>query len=141
MKNFVLTWMLCLGCFLCKSQDTIRYAVNGSADTRLIKMKDSVSIRILSKQKNLLYRVVNVKLTFKFYDMKMLKTIGDTLISFPVKFRKNPVAVFNPGNIAMFKKAEALIITSGDIISKDKKGKTQTISGSLGKEREFQVVK
>ena len=141
MKIVVFTLLLCAGYCVCKAQDTIRYAVNGSTDTHLLRAKDSISISLFSKEKNLTYRVINVKLSFKMYDMKLLKLIGDTLISFPVKFNKNPAVVFKPGNYAMFKKADAITITAGDVIKKNKKGKTETAANVLGREKELQIVK
>ena len=141
MKNLFFSFLFCIACCFCKGQDTIRYAVNGSFDTRLIKMKDSISVSILSKEKKLQYRVVNVKLSFKRYDMKILKTIRGTVINFPQKFNKNPVVVFKPGDIPLFAQADALSITLGDIIKKNKKGKTDTAVNVLGREKEFQIVK
>ena len=141
MKSMIFSLLLCIAFCIGKSQDTIRYAVNGSTETRLLKMKDSISISILSREKNLQYRVANVTLSFKKYDMKILKTIGDTLISFPARFNKNPVVVFKPGNFRMFKQAEALTSTAGEVIKKNKKGKTETAVNVLGREKELQIVK
>jgi len=140
MKIIVFT-LLCIGCSICKGQDIISYAINSNTDTHLIKIGDSISISILSKEKNIQYRVVNVKLSFKRYDMKMLKTIKDTLVTFPVKFSKNPIAIFKPGNFPMFKQAEALTVTAGGIIKKNKKGETESVSNVLGREKELQIAK
>ena len=140
MKIIVFT-LLCIGYTICKSQDVIRYAVNNNTDTHLIKMGDSISISILSKEKNVQYRVVNVKLSFKRYDMKMLKTIKDTLVTFPGKFSKNPIVFFKPGKFAVFKQADALTITAGEVIKKNKKGETESVSNVLGREKELQVAK
>ena len=141
MKITVFTLLFCISCYIGKSQDTIRYAVNGSTDTRLLRMEDSISISILSKEKNLKYRVVNVKLSFKRYDMKILKTIQDTVISFPVTFNKTPAVIFKPGSFPLFKQAEALTITAGDVIKKNKKGETEPAVNVLGREKHLQIVK
>ncbi len=141
MKSIVFILLLCVTFFIGKSQDTIRYAVNGSTDTRLLKMRDSISISIVSREKNLQYRVASVALSFKRYDMKMLKTIKDTVINFPARFKKNPAVVFKPGDFPMFKQAEALTITAGEVIKKNKKGKTETAVNVFGREKELQIVK
>ena len=141
MKNLFVSLLFCIGCCVCKGQDTIRYAIKGSFNTRLIKMNDSISVSIFSKEKNLQYRIVNVKLSFKRYDMKMLKTIRGTVINFPEKFSKNPVAIFKPGDIPIFAQADVLTITLGDVIKKNKRGKTDTAVNVFGKEKELQIVK
>ncbi|MEO5783121.1 MAG: hypothetical protein ABIQ07_07615 [Ginsengibacter sp.] len=140
MKITFFILLLC-SCFVCKSQDTIRYAVNGSTETRLIKMKDSVSINIFSKEKNLKYTITNLKLSFKKYDMKILKTIKDTVVSFPKVYHKNPVIVFRPITFSVFSQADALTISAGDVIKKTQKGKTETIVNVFGREKELQIVK
>jgi hypothetical protein len=140
MKIIIFT-LLFIGYSVCRSQDTIRYAINKKADTRLIKIGDSVSISLLPKEKNFQYRVVNVKLSFKRYDMKMLKTIKDTVINFPLKFNKNAIVFFKPGSFPIFKQAEALTITVGEIMKKNKKGETESVSNVLGREKELQVAK
>ena len=71
----------------------------------------------------------------------MLKTIKDTLVTVPVKFSKNPVAFFKPGNFPMFKQAEELTITAGDLVKKNKKGETEIVSNVLGREKELQIAR
>lgn len=139
--KIILFISFCISCFFSKSQDTIRYAVNGSTETRLIKIKDSITINIFSKEKNLIYNITTVKLSFKRYDMKILKTIKDTIVSFSTAYNKNPVIVFKPGTFSLFKQADALSITAGDVIKKNKKGKTETLVNVFGREKELQIVK
>lgn len=140
MKSVILS-LICFACFACKGQDTLRYSVNGSTDTRLIKATDNISISIFGKEKNLQYRLVNVKVSFKRYDMKMLKSLGDTLITFPEKFSKNPVAVLKMGSFVVLKQADVITITAGEVIKKNKKGKKETATNVLGRQKEWQTVK
>lgn len=139
--KIILFISLFISSIVCKSQDTIRYAVNGNIETRLIKMKDSISINVFSKEKNLTYNITNVKLSFKRYEMKILKTIKDTVVNFTKVYNKNPVIVFNPGIFPIFKQADALTITVGDISKKNKKGKSETAVNVFGREKELQIVK
>ena len=140
MKIIFLTLLLFMACPFCKSQDRIVYTVNGSAETQLVKLKDEIIISGLSKEKNLQYRLVRVKLSFKKYDMKILKPVLDTVIVSPVKFSKKPVTI-KPDNFPAFKNCDELIITVSDVEIKTKNGKIQKLENVLGKEKEFHIVK